>query len=389
MPVTESNNENQLPATIPANPETRRAALWPVWLVCLILLAGLIALGLWSWQQWQTQQQLQQSLQHVTEMNSQLDQRLNQGRDSRTERLQSLETTLREQQQRLNEQQRQIDHTASELLDAGNRTRTDWLLAEAEYLMRIANQRLQIEKDIRGALAALESADEVLRETDDVGVYPVREQLAREIMALRSVTDVDRTGLYLRLEAARNTVTQLTDRALIERAPDFTDAGDDPQSDTVGTGEESSALSRAWKRVKSSLSNVVSIRRLDEPVKPLLSPDQSAWARLNLQLMIEQAELAVLRGHDTLYQQALDKALTSLDTWYDSSNNHITALRDTLTELKGRDINPELPDISRSLTLLKGRIAGRHANTEAPMDGADAPDGETREQPADSGDGES
>ncbi|WP_328188686.1 uroporphyrinogen-III C-methyltransferase [Marinobacter sp. OP 3.4] len=389
MPVTESNNENQLPATIPAHSEPRRAALWPVWLACLILLAGLIALGLWSWQQWQTQQQLRQSLQHVTEMNSQLDQRLDQGRDSRTERLQSLETTLREQQQRLNEQQRQIDHTAGELLDAGNRTRTDWLLAEAEYLMRIANQRLQIEKDIRGALAALESADEVLRETDDVGVYPVREQLAREIMALRSVTDIDRTGLYLKLEAARDTVTRLTDRALIEQAPDFTGSGDDPQSDTVSTGEESSALSRAWKRVKSSLGNVVSIRRLDEPVKPLLSPDQSAWARLNLQLMIEQAELAVLRGHDNLYQQALDKALTSLDTWYDSSNNRIIALRDTLTELKGRDINPELPDISRSLTLLKGRIAGRHANTEAPMNGTDAPDDEIREQPANSGDGES
>lgn len=53
-----------------------------------------------------------------------------------------------------------------------------------------------------------------------MGVYPVREQLSKEIMALRSVTDVDRTGLYLRLEAAREAVSQLTDQALIEeRAP--------------------------------------------------------------------------------------------------------------------------------------------------------------------------
>jgi uroporphyrin-3 C-methyltransferase len=115
---------------------------------------------------------------------------------------------------------------------------------------------------------------------------------------------------------------------------------------------------------------VVSIRRLDEPVKPLLSPDQSAWARLNLQLMLEQAELAVLRGHENLYQQALAKALESLDTWYDDSNSGIAALKSSLVELKDRDINPELPDISRSLTLLKGRIAGRHANNEAPMNGA-------------------
>lgn len=368
--MTESNN--QLPATVPAS-QPRQPRTWPLWIVCLILLAGLIALAFWSWQQWQNQQSLQQSLSHVSDLNRQLDQRLDQGSSDRSERLQSLETTLREQQQRLNEQQRQVDHNARELLDAGNRTRTDWLLAEAEYLLRIANQRLLIENDIRGALAALNSADDVLRETDDVGVYPVREQLAREILALRSVKDVDRTGLYLQLEAARETVTELTDQALIaERAPGFT--GDsDRGGDTTDSNDN--ALARAWQQTRNSLAEVVSIRRLDDPVKPLLSPDQSAWARLNLQLMLEQAELAVLRGHEDLYQQAMDKALESLEAWYDESNNRVTALIRTLTELRDHEINPELPDISRSLTLLKGRIAGRHANNEAEMDGeADAGD---------------
>lgn len=363
--MTESNN--QLPATVSDNNPPPRGKTWPLWVFCLILLAGLVALALWSWQQWQSQQQLEQSLSHVSELNRQLDQRLNEGSSDRSNRLQSLESTLREQQQQLGEQQRQIDHNARELLDAGNRTRTDWLLAEAEYLLRIANQRLLIEQDIRGALAALNSADEVLRETDDVGAYPVREQLAKEIMALRSVSDVDRTGLYLKLEAARETVTELTDQALIEgQAPGS--AREAPGQDTTAEGEQSAAT-KAWQRVTESLGEVVSIRRLDEPVKPLLSPDQSAWARLNLQLMVEQAELAVLRGHEDLYQQALDKAVTSLETWYDGSDNRVTALRDTLAELKDRDINPELPDISRSLTLLKGRIAGRHTNNEAEMNG--------------------
>ncbi|WP_417546907.1 uroporphyrinogen-III C-methyltransferase [Marinobacter segnicrescens] len=365
MPVTESNN--QLPATVPDTNTPPGGKTWPLWIVCLILLAGLIALALWSWQQWQVQQQLEQSLEHVSELNRQLDQRLDQGSSDRSERLQSVENTLREQQQTLGEQQRQIDHNARELLDAGNRTRTDWLLAEAEYLLRIANQRLLIEQDIRGALAALNSADEVLRETDDVGVYPVREQLSKEIMALRSVTDVDRTGLYLRLEAAREAVSQLTDQALIEeRAPGF--SADQSSQDDTATTEENTAA-RAWQRAKDSLKEVVSIRRLDEPVKPLLSPDQSAWARLNLQLMLEQAELAVLRGHDDLYQQAMEKAVTSLEDWYDGTDNRVTALRDTLAELKDREINPELPDISQSLSLLKGRIAGRHVNNEAQMDG--------------------
>lgn len=364
--MTESN---KLPATVASASQTRQARTWPLWIAVVVLLAGLVALGLWSWQQWQNQQAIEQSLDRLSESNDRLDQRLDQGSNDQSERLRSLETALREQQQRLSEQQRQIDHNASELLDAGNRTRTDWLLAEAEYLLRIANQRLLIEKDIRGALAALNSADEVLQETDDVGVYPVREQLAREIMALRGVSDVDRTGLYLQLEAARETVAGLTDRALIEeRAPGFTSQEDDGGADN---GDDQGAVADAWQQARASLQEVISIRRLDQPVKPLLSPDQSAWARLNLQLMLEQAELAVLRGHEALYQQALEKAIESLDTWYDDSNNQVTALSETLTELRDRDISPDLPDISRSLRLLKGRIAGRHANTEAQMDGED------------------
>lgn len=65
----------------------------------------------------------------------------------------------------------------------------------------------------------------------------------------------------------------------------------------------------------------------------------------------------------------MEKAVTSLEDWYDGTDNRVTALRETLAELKDREINPELPDISQSLSLLKGRIAGRHVNNEAQMDG--------------------
>jgi len=104
---------------------------------------------------------------------------------------------------------------------------------------------------------------------------------------------------------------------------------------------------------------VVVVRRLDEPVKPLLSPEQSAYARLNLQLMLEEAELAVLQGHQQLYTRSLAKASKAIDSWYDSSNPKILALADTLEELAGKNIDPRLPDISGSLQLLKSRLAGR------------------------------
>ncbi|MDI9246488.1 uroporphyrinogen-III C-methyltransferase [Marinobacter sp. CHS3-4] len=353
MPVTES--KAQLPATIEQNKPTR-PRLWPLWILVVLAFAAVTALGLWSWQQWHNTQAMQQTISTLQEDTRQLEQQYGRTGDQRSQRIQALEDKLAKQRDLIATQQRQIDHNARELLEAGNRTRTDWLLAEAEYLLRIANQRLMIEKDIRGAMSALESADEVLRESDDIGVYPVREQLSKELMTLKGLTDVDRTGLYLTLEAAIDSIHQLTDDALASDRLASTLA----QSKVdIGGDAASTWWGEAWSGVKSTLAQVVVVRRLDEPVKPLLSPEQSAYARLNLQLMLEEAGLAVLRGNQALYTRALTKASNAIDTWYDSSNPKIIALSDTLQELSGRNIDPELPDISGSLQLLKARLSGR------------------------------
>nr|WP_297401593.1 uroporphyrinogen-III C-methyltransferase [uncultured Marinobacter sp.] len=347
---------HQLPAPIPQK-SSPRPRLWPVWLMALLALILAVALAFWSWQQWHTHQATLQTLKNLQQDTAQLEELYGDRGNQQSQRLQALEEKLAAQRELIATQRRQIDHNARELLEAGNRTRTDWLLAEAEYLLRIANQRLMIEKDIRGALSALQSADEVLAESDDIGVYPVRQQLAREILALKGLTGVDRTGLYLKLEAVIGSVHQLTDQALIHaRAPDFATADSD---NPVGT--EPNALVRAWRQFTDTLQQVIVVRRMDEPVKPLLSPDQSAYARLNLQLMLEEAELAVLRGNQLLYQRALTKARAAILDWYDASHPRVKAITATLTELAERNVDPELPDISQSLDLLKERLAGRLA----------------------------
>ncbi|MBW7472235.1 uroporphyrinogen-III C-methyltransferase [Marinobacter sp. M216] len=354
---------DQLPATI-SKESPKRQRLWPVWLIALLALALAIALALWSWQQWNNHQAVQQSLTNLQQDTQQLEDLYGDRGSQQNQRIQALEQKLAAQRELIATQQRQIDHNARELLEAGNRTRTDWLLAEAEYLLRIANQRLMIEKDIRGALSALQAADEVLTESDDIGVYPVRQQLAREILALKGISGVDRTGLYLQLEAAIDSIHQLTDQALINsQAPGFiAEDGGDSSSEN---GSNANALAEGWDTFKTTLKQVVVVRRLDEPVKPLLSPDQSAYARLNLQLMLEEAEMAVLRGNQPLFERALAKARNTIDNWYDASNARVMALSNTLTELADRNVDPTLPDISKSLGLLKERLAGRlQANDE-------------------------
>jgi uroporphyrin-3 C-methyltransferase len=368
MPVTESNA--QLPATINNHAHSRQR-LWPLWILAFLAFLAAIALGLWSWQQWHNTEAMQQSITNLKQQTAQLDQSYGEAGNQRSQRLQALEDKLTGQRELIATQQRQIDHNARELLEAGNRTRTDWLLAEAEYLLRIANQRLMIEKDIRGALAALKSADQVLNESDDIGVYPVRQQLATEMLALKNLTGVDRTGLHLTLEAAIDSIQQLTDNALASDRMASTLAQSQSEP-SAATEAASNWWIEAWNNAKSTLSQVVVVRRLNEPVKPLMSPEQSAFARQSLQLMLEEAELGVLQGHQELYSRALIKASKAIDTWYDSSNPTIIALSDTLEELASQNIDPDLPDISRSLQLLKSRLAGRLNNNGENTDGSPA-----------------
>ncbi len=372
--MTDSNK--QLPATVP-QPQATRPRLWPLWLIALLALLISAGLAFWGYLLWQQQDSLQQRLDLVSQTTERLQDNYGQTDNQQAQRLQALDNRISQLSEKIATQQRQIDHNARELLEAGNRTRTDWLLSEAEYLLRIANQRLLIEQDYKGALAVLQAADQVLAETDDVGAYPVRQQLAREIMALKSIAGVDRTGLYLQLEAAIETVQSLTASALAGHgsAPTPAAGGDDSARQ-----EDQGPLGRAWEETRETLASMIVVRRLDEPVKPLLSPEQSAYARLNIQLMLEEAELALLERNQTVYQQALGKALDAIKRWYDNSDPKIEALLSTLTDLRQKNIDPELPDISKSLQLLKARLEGR----TSPGNGGNAEGAD--DQATDSGD---
>ena len=377
-----TNTQKQLPAPVAPQQQPERARVWPLWLISIIALVLVLLLALWNWQQWNNNQASQQVLKDLQQETAQLDSRYGERGSQQAQRLQSLTDAVAAQRELIATQQRQISHNATTLLEAGNRTRTDWLLAEAEYLLRIANQRLLIEKDIKGAAAALQAADDVLTESDDIGVYPVRQQLVREILALKSIVAVDRTGLYLQLEAVIDSVHQLTDQALIhENAPGLMLSANASGVDVDVDVDEPSMAVRTWQSFTRTLKQVVVVRRLDEQVKPLLSPDQSAYARLNLQLMLEETELAVLRGNQTLYQKSLEKARTTVQEWYDADNARVGALADTLGELASRNVDPELPDISRSLGLLKQRVSGRGASNNGDQDAPANGDDQNEEAP--------
>lgn len=225
--------------------------------------------------------------------------------------------------------------------------RDTWLLSEAEYYLQIANAQIQLAGNVSLAQIALQLADERLVSLANPGLTDVRRALADELRQLDALGAADTEGAALMLSSLAGAIDSLTLKTDIVQ-PNFDGPGIDPNL----TG-----VARAWASLKSSLSNVISVRRSDQPVTPLLPPDAAYFLRSNLTLQLQAARLALLRGEQTLFRQSLDDAGRWLEEYYDVGSLPVKSALDTIKELRSTAFRPNPPDISGSLALLRQYIS--------------------------------
>ncbi|MFU8814169.1 MAG: uroporphyrinogen-III C-methyltransferase [Pseudomonadales bacterium] len=217
----------------------------------------------------------------------------------------------------------------------------EWLRAEVQYLLRIANHRLLMERDAPGALQLLQAADALLTQLDDFSMHPVRARLAEEIAALEAVEGVDLQGLFLRLEVLKNEL-----HGLPLRLPRFV-VGNPSESEPVA------ADGGIWEAVSQHFSGYLRLRRFDAAVKPLLAPDEAVYLELNLRLMLERAQLAAVRGEQLVFEHSLTAASDWIRDHLDSGERPVQRILVELEALQRIDLQRPLPDISGSLGALR------------------------------------
>ncbi|WP_447927394.1 uroporphyrinogen-III C-methyltransferase [Vreelandella sp. EE27] len=326
-------------------------------LVLVLILA--LVLGVVAWQLWQRldNQQArideldQQTQGSATQQNlSELESRLE---SNEAERNETLENTARELRAELDEVQASVDETVNSVLDQLSQTQDtderDWLHAEAAYLLRLANQRLQLEGDVEGAAALLRTADARLVDADNPALTPVRREIASELAALDAVPRVDRTGIYLALNAQQERVAGLRLSQEIEERAVNSGIEQPPQG----------SFERQLARFGAELRDLVVVRHHDEALEALVTPEQESYLRQSLRLILEQAQLALLREEQPLFEASLDKALNLLDSYYDTEREETQSVITRLQEIKQNDVEPELPDISGSQQAMSRFIDNR------------------------------
>ncbi|MEH6608609.1 MAG: uroporphyrinogen-III C-methyltransferase [Halioglobus sp.] len=228
--------------------------------------------------------------------------------------------------------------------------REDWLLAEAEYLLRLANQRLIMTGDVEAARALLSSADAVLLQLDDVGLHGARAAVAADLAALRAVPQRDVEGIYLRLAALADQAGGL----VIFELPDVeAQPGDIPAEDWQGR------LQQGYESALLKLSDYIIIRRRDAPMQALMDPQWEGLVRQNLRMLLEQAQVALLSGNQLLYSESLKRAEHWVGEFLESDEAAARAIARELAGLKSQVIEVQLPDISRSLRAVDDAMASR------------------------------
>jgi len=348
----------------------KQSSSFSTFVAIIALLIAITAAGGagWLWQQLQhskqtlnqtVSQQKQNSQDEISQLQSQIKQ-LSENIGTASD---EFDTKLSEQNRQISAIQTTVDVTAANTEQIAETVtslhsklninpKTGWLIAEAEYLLSIANQQLLLAGDIDTSINALRSADQRLRESADPTVLNVRSIINDEITQLQSVQVTDITGAALTLASMQSRVNELVlagqNEEHNEAMIDDTKASDESTIEQAKEGWRS-ALDTALNAVKDL---VVIRQRGNDASDPLLTPDQRALVYQNLRLKFESARLSLIQGDEATYQQSLDIANEWLLEYFDN-NAKRNAISDTLNELGKISLTTTVPDISASLDALR------------------------------------
>jgi uroporphyrin-3 C-methyltransferase len=266
--------------------------------------------------------------------------------DGRDVRIKTIEDQLAERLQRLellDARLGSLEGSMAELKGISSGLRDSWLLAEAEYYMQIANAQLQLADNPKLATLALQLADEKVAQLANPALTGIRRALADELLALDAIESPDIEGIALTLSSLAGVVDGLPLNQSVET----------PEAAPVEVEPELTGMDRMFASLRRTASEMVSIRRTDESVKPLIAPEAQYFLRANLALQFQAARIALLRGQHALFDQSLDDAASWLNRYYDAESAPVRSALQTIDEVRQSVTPVAFPDLSESLRLLR------------------------------------
>ncbi|EKF9627290.1 uroporphyrinogen-III C-methyltransferase [Vibrio cholerae] len=262
-------------------------------------------------------------------LNAQLEQTVSKATSQATEITHRAETVLEQQQ-------KSIESLQLAVADIKGRRPNDWLLAEADYLVKLAGRKLFLEHDVETATQLMESADQRIAALNDPSLTALRKAMANDITTLKNIPLIDRDGLVLRLISLQQQIDNLPLANAILPA-------DQPQTSQAVSENIDDWQTNLKNSLKAFADNFITFRSRNGNVIPLLSPTQHFYLRENLQAKLETAIKGVYTEQQTLYRTALDTAAQWSTSFFNPDDKAVQSFNAALAQLAQQQVQVEYP----------------------------------------------
>ncbi len=359
-----TNNDTKTAAKAKVNKpaKTNKTAIAAIVLASVSILSSV---GFAVWQQQQTTQQVvnhQEKLQQsqaqlkrnlTTEFNRQLQQQnhlTNQSQQSAKQAHLDSDAQLKA----LAAQVTQLEQHVQQ------RQPSDWLIHEAEYLVRVAARTMWLERDTTAAISLLRDADSRLKELNQPKFLAVRALINEDIEALALMPTLQNQEAILTLMALNKQIPTLElaganlAQAIDDTKEDFTLSND------VADWQEN--LAKTWQKF---LNDFITVRRRTGMAEPLMTPDQQQHLRQNLSLKVQLVQWAASEQKQEIYQQSLLDIQQWLNEFFDMELAVNQKFYQAIEQLKLQTIYYDYPNDLRSLSAIK-RLLNDSKNAAKP-----------------------
>jgi uroporphyrin-3 C-methyltransferase len=224
-----------------------------------------------------------------------------------------------------------------------------WSRAEALFLLELAQRRLTLDRDVETAIVALESADLRLASLRDTSFAAVRQEIAKELQALRAVPLPDTTGVLSRLISAEERASDVPVKGILVTERNAFDRSKLPDG----------MFARAAAILSETFSNLIVVRKVDDTSGSVITAEEALLRRQHLQLLFFAARTAVIRHDAQAYRTALAGARRSLGDFFDLSQPEAQALLKEVQALEPVNVDPTLPTVTSSINTLRRMVPSR------------------------------
>ena len=232
---------------------------------------------------------------------------------------------------------------------------SDWLLAEANYLVNMAGRKLYLEKDVSTAVTLLKEADGRLQDLNDPSLFPVRALISSDIQALSQLNPVSTNSVALEIYGLLTLVKDLPLDTL--QLPEFKNQEDLTLSEDVSQWRQN--LDKTWRSV---VNDLISIDYVDQPLEPYIAKRQQWLIEQQLNHALTQAQSAALNEQLALYSSAIQRATAMVLEHYETQDTKVEQFLAALQELQNIDFSRQIPTSLASQASLKSIIDQRIEN---------------------------